>query len=101
RLTRLAGRILHESFPRLEHLHSTHTVLHEGLIRLVTALRDHQPGTRAEFFGFAALQMRRWLRDQTRRPRGRGRAVLSPDVSGEDQGPRSPQADPPLPTPPP
>jgi RNA polymerase sigma factor (sigma-70 family) len=93
RLALLARRILHVSFPRLQYLHSPQTVLHEGLIRLVAALHDSQPANVADFLGFAALQMRRWLLDQTRRPRGRGREVLADDAPrAEDSG--SPPAGP-------
>jgi RNA polymerase sigma factor (sigma-70 family) len=84
RLALLARRILHESFPRLEHLHSTHSVLNEGLMRLVAAWRDYQPEKVADMLRFAALQMRRWLLDQARCPRGRGREVPAADVGRVD-----------------
>jgi RNA polymerase sigma-70 factor (ECF subfamily) len=84
RLAELARRILHVSFPRLERLHSPDSVLHEGLIKLVAALRHHQPANLPDFLGFAALQMRRWLLDQTRRPGARGREILAVDVARAD-----------------
>jgi RNA polymerase sigma factor (sigma-70 family) len=70
-------------------------VLNEGLIRLVRALRDHQPESVADFLGFAALQMRRWLLDETRRQRrAAGRGGDGRDGERPEQGPATDAPDP-------
>src|SRR5207302_5043217 len=57
-LLKLASTILHKSWPRLEHLHSTHSVLHEALIRFETTLRSCRPASAEDFFGLAGHQIR-------------------------------------------
>lgn len=75
RLRLLARKIFHRDFPRLENLHETDSFLHEAVVRLLQALQQVQPPTVADFFTFAAAQMRRVLVDAARRQDRRGNVV--------------------------
>ena len=55
--------MLRVKFPRLAASHDTGSVLDVAAMRLLKALEQIQPNTVREFFGFAALQMRRVLLD--------------------------------------
>jgi RNA polymerase sigma factor (sigma-70 family) len=85
RLRARAGKMLSASFPRLGDIHSTHTILHEGVIKFAGALRACRPENAEKFFGLAALQMRRVLLDLAREARG-GNVRLVPldHASGEE-----------------
>jgi RNA polymerase sigma-70 factor (ECF subfamily) len=75
RLRLLARKIFHGDFPRLKNLHETDSFLHEAVVRLLQALQQVQPPTVADFFTFAAAQVRRVLVDTARREDRRGRAA--------------------------
>jgi RNA polymerase sigma factor (sigma-70 family) len=77
RLRRLASKILHADFARLENTHETGTVLHEAVLRLLQALRTVETPTVRDFFRFSATQIRRVLLDLTRRQALRGSAAGS------------------------
>lgn len=81
RLERLARRML-RGFPVLVGDHSTHTVLHEGLLRFPGALRACEPVSEEEFLGLAALQMRRVLVDLVRAARRRQRLIAPRGADG-------------------
>jgi RNA polymerase sigma-70 factor (ECF subfamily) len=63
RLTRLARKMLKGRLRRLE---QTGDVLHNAVVRLCRALQGAPPATLREFFGLAALQVRRELIDLAR-----------------------------------
>lgn len=75
RLERLARKMLHD-FPGVHRWEQTDDVLQNALLRLVRSLRDVRPESVREFFGLAAVQIRRELLDLARHYRGR----LGPSV---------------------
>jgi RNA polymerase sigma factor (sigma-70 family) len=92
RLRRLAGRMLHGSFPELARRHELDSVVHETWVRLLQALDRAEPPTVADFFRLAAHKFRQVLLDMAQRERRRaGREVLG--LSGADgAGPAPPAA---------
>jgi RNA polymerase sigma-70 factor (ECF subfamily) len=87
-LTRLARRLLRDS-PHVRRWEETGDVLQNSSLRLLKALAEVTPRSLAEFFGLAALQVRRELIDLARKlygPEGLGAHHASvrgdPDASG-------------------
>lgn len=74
RLERLARKML-RSFPHVHRWVETDDVLQNALLRLLRALEKVRPGNVKEFFGLAAMQIRRELLDLARHyygPQGLG-----------------------------
>ena len=92
RLRRLAGRMLHGSFPELARRHELDSVVHETWVRLLQALDQTEPLTVADFFRLAAHKFRQVLLDMAQSERRRAqREVLG--LSGADgAGPAPPAA---------
>jgi RNA polymerase sigma factor (sigma-70 family) len=67
RLQRVTRKI-RQDFPKLQNAEETADVLQKGVIRLLRALQATKIDTVKEFFGLAALQIRRELLDMARRP---------------------------------
>ena len=89
RLRRLAGRMLHGSFPELARRHELDSVVHETWVRLLQALDQTEPLTVADFFRLAAHKFRQVLLDMAQIERRRGqREVLG--WSGADSERSSP-----------
>ena len=83
RLRRLAGRMLHGSFPELARRHEVDSVVHETWVRLLQAIEKTEPATVADFFRLAAHKFRQVLLDMAQAERRRGqREVLG--LSGAD-----------------
>lgn len=80
RLRRLAGRMLHGSFPDLGRRHDVDSVVHETWVRLLQALESAHPPTTADFFRFAAHKIRQVLLDMAHAERRRSQR----EVSGQD-----------------
>jgi RNA polymerase sigma factor (sigma-70 family) len=87
RLRRLAGRMLHGSFPELARRHEVDSVVHETWVRLLQALDKTEPPTVADFFRLAAHKFRQVLLDMAQGERRRAqREVIG--LSGADvEGP--------------
>jgi RNA polymerase sigma factor (sigma-70 family) len=91
RLRRLAGRMLHGSFPELARRHEVDSVVHETWVRLLQALDRTEPPTVADFFRLAAHKFRQVLLDLAQSERRRAhREVLG--LSGADGEGPSPSA---------
>src|SRR6516225_3543572 len=91
RLRRLAGRMLHGSFPELARRHEVDSVVHETWVRLLQALDKTAPPTVADFFRLAAHKFRQALLDLVQSERRRGqREVLG--LSGADSAGPAPSA---------
>jgi RNA polymerase sigma factor (sigma-70 family) len=91
RLRRLAGRMLHGSFPELARRHDVDSVVHETWVRLLQALDKTEPPTVADFFRLAAHKFRQVLLDMAQGERRRGqREVLG--LSGADGAGPAPSA---------
>ena len=91
RLRRLAGRMLHGSFPELARRHELDSVVHETLVRLLQALDQTEPLTVADFFRLAAHKFRQVLLDMAQSERRRAqREVLG--LSGADSEGPAPSA---------
>jgi RNA polymerase sigma factor (sigma-70 family) len=87
RLRRLAGRMLHGSFPELAHRHELDSVVHETWLRLLQALDKTEPPTVADFFRLAAHKFRQVLLDMAQGERRRARREVL-GLSGVDgEGP--------------
>jgi RNA polymerase sigma factor (sigma-70 family) len=71
RLRLLAGKVLHQDFPRFENIHETGSVLDEVALRLLKALEQEPPGTVRGFFALAAKKTREVLLDLARRDQRR------------------------------
>ena len=83
RLRRLAGRMLHGSFPELARRHELDSVVHETWLRLLQALERTEPPTVVDFFRLAAHKFRQVLLDMAQSERRRAqREVLG--LSGVD-----------------
>jgi RNA polymerase sigma factor (sigma-70 family) len=67
RLTILARRMF-SGFPRLKSDIDASDVLHDSIPRLMHVLKAVRPGNEREFYGLAALQIRRVLLDMARKP---------------------------------
>ncbi|HEY7329052.1 MAG TPA: sigma-70 family RNA polymerase sigma factor [Gemmataceae bacterium] len=76
RLELLARKMLRR-FPIVRRWAETDDVLQSALLRLLRALRDVQPANTREFFGLAAVQIRRELLDLARHFNGEGFAPLA------------------------
>jgi RNA polymerase sigma factor (sigma-70 family) len=89
RLRRLAGRMLHGSFPELARRHEVDSVVHETWVRLLQALDKTEPPTVADFFRLAAHKFRQVLLDMAQNERRRAqREVLGlSGVNGEGPAP--------------
>src|SRR5262245_60292212 len=72
RLRRLAGRMLHGSFPELARRHEVDSVVHETWVRLLQALERTEPPTVAAFFRLAPHKVRQVLLDMAQGERRRG-----------------------------
>jgi RNA polymerase sigma factor (sigma-70 family) len=91
RLRRLAGRMLHGSFPELARRHEVDSVVHETWVRLLQALDKTEPPTVADFFRLAAHKFRQVLLDMAQNERRRGqREALG--LSGPDSAGPAPSA---------
>jgi RNA polymerase sigma factor (sigma-70 family) len=91
RLRRLAGRMLHGSFPELARRHEVDSVVHETWVRLLQALEKTEPPTVADFFRLAAHKFRQVLLDMAQSERRRAqREVLG--LSGASSGGLAPTA---------
>src|SRR5215831_16296949 len=86
RLRRLAGRMLHGSFPEVARRHELDSVVHETWVRLLQALDRTEPPTVADFFRLAAHKFRQVLLDMAEGERRRGRREVlglgGPDIEG-------------------
>src|SRR5262245_23892315 len=80
RLRRLAARILHGWFARVESRHELDSVVHETWLRLATALETTEPPTVADFFRLAAHKIRQVLLDMVERE---SRRMLTLDGNSE------------------
>jgi len=69
RLEHLAHKML-KRFPAVARWEETDDVLQNSLVRLLRALREIKPNSTREFFGLAAIQIRRELLDMARRYQG-------------------------------
>src|SRR6516164_333262 len=92
RLRRLAGRMMHGSFPEVARRHELDSVVHETWVRLLQALEKAEPPTVADFFRLAAHKFRQVLLDMAQGERRRAqREALG--LSGADgAGPATPAA---------
>jgi RNA polymerase sigma factor (sigma-70 family) len=91
RLRRLAGRILHGSFPEMARRHELDSVVHETWVRLLQAVEKTEPATVADFFRLAAHKFRQVLLDMVQSERRRAqREVLG--LSGADGAGPAPSA---------
>jgi RNA polymerase sigma factor (sigma-70 family) len=91
RLRRLAGKMLHGSFPDLARRHEVDSVVHETWVRLLQALDKAEPATVADFFRLAAHKFRQVLLDMAQGERRRAqREVLG--LSGADSQECNPSA---------
>src|SRR5215471_16389157 len=89
RLRRLAGLMLHGSFPELARRHELDSVVHETWVRLLQALEKTEPPTVADFFRLAAHKFRQVLLDMAQQERRRAqREVLG--LSGAEGALASP-----------
>jgi RNA polymerase sigma-70 factor (ECF subfamily) len=80
RLLLLTRKML-RNYPRLRRWEQTEDVFQTAALKLYQALRDVKPSAPAEFFGLAALQIRRTLIDLARHhfgPRAKGAAQSLP-----------------------
>jgi RNA polymerase sigma factor (sigma-70 family) len=92
RLRRLAGRMLHGSFPDVARRHELDSVVHETWVRLLQALDKSEPPTVADFFRLAAFKFRQVLLDMAQGERRRAqREVLGLSGAG-NEGPASTDA---------
>ena len=91
RLTRLAAKMMRESFPRVAEVREVDSVVNETYLRLAKALESVDLVTPADFFRFAAHKVRQTLLDMAAAAR-RGPetltegAVLSPFGKSDDSG---------------
>jgi RNA polymerase sigma factor (sigma-70 family) len=87
RLRRLAGRMLHGSFPELARRHEVDSVVHETWVRLLQALEKTEPPTVADFFRLAAFKFRQVLLDMAQGERRRVQREALGLSSAENEGP--------------
>ena len=89
RLRRLAGRMLHGSFPEVARRHELDSVVHETWVRLLQALEKAEPPTVADFFRLAAHKFRQVLLDmaQGKRRRAQREALGLSGAGGEGPAP--------------
>jgi RNA polymerase sigma-70 factor (ECF subfamily) len=94
RLERLTRKML-RSFPGVHRWEQTDDVLQNALMRLIRALREVRPDSVRDFFGLAAMQIRRELIDLARHhygPHGLGAHHISHEAA---DGSPKPEFDPP------
>src|SRR6516225_4863220 len=91
RLRRLAGRMLHGSFPELARRHEVDSIVHETWVRLLQALEKTEPPTVADFFRLAAHKFRQVLLDMAQSERRRARREVL-GLSGADSAGPAPSA---------
>jgi RNA polymerase sigma factor (sigma-70 family) len=85
RLRRLAGRILHGSFPEVARRHELDSVVDETWVRLLQAVEKTEPATVADFFRLAAHKFRQVLLDMARSERRRAqREILGLSAANGD-----------------
>src|SRR6516225_3130423 len=87
RLRRLAGRMLHGSFPELARRHELDSVVHETWVRLLQALDKTEPATVADFFRLAAHKFRQVLLDMVPSKRRRGQREVLGQSGVDSEGP--------------
>ena len=87
RLRRLAGRMLHGSFPELARRHELDSVVHETWVRLLQALDKSEPPTVADFFRLAALKFRQVLLDMAQGERRRAQREVLGLSAADGAGP--------------
>jgi RNA polymerase sigma factor (sigma-70 family) len=87
RLRRLAGRMLHGSFPDLVRRHDLDSVVHETWVRLLQALEKTDPPTVADFFRLAAHKFRQVLLDMAQSERRRAQREVLGLSSADSAGP--------------
>ena len=93
RLLILTRRMLRD-YPRGREYDDTQGIFNEAYLRLHTALDEAKPGTAREFFGLAALAIRRTLLDLVRKFRGRGSVKRNrPGILDGDVGVTGPEPD--------
>jgi RNA polymerase sigma factor (sigma-70 family) len=86
RLRRLAGRMLHGSFPELARRHEVDSVVHETWVRLLQALERTEPATVVDFFRLAAHKIRQVLLDMIQVERRRGQREVFLSGTGSTNG---------------
>jgi RNA polymerase sigma factor (sigma-70 family) len=87
RLRRLAGRMLHGSFPELARRHEVDSIVHETWMRLLQALDKTEPPTVADFFRLAAFKFRQVLLDMAQGERRRAQREVLGLSGGDSAGP--------------
>jgi RNA polymerase sigma factor (sigma-70 family) len=87
RLRRLAGHMLHGSFPELARRHEVDSVVHETWVRLMQALDKTEPPTVADFFRLAAHKFRQVLLDMAQSERRRAQREVFGLSSSHFEGP--------------
>jgi RNA polymerase sigma factor (sigma-70 family) len=87
RLRRLAGRVLHGSFPAMARRHELDSVVHETWMRLLQALEKTEPATVADFFRLAAHKFRQVLLDMVQSERRRAQREVLGLGGAESEGP--------------
>jgi RNA polymerase sigma factor (sigma-70 family) len=87
RLRRLAGRMLHGSFPELARRHEVDSIVHETWLRLLQALDKTEPPTVADFFRLAAFKFRQVLLDMAQGERRRAQREVLGLSGGDSAGP--------------
>ena len=91
RLRRLARRML-RNYPALRRWEQTDDILQTAVIRLHRSLRAVKPESSSQYYGLAAIQIRRSLLDLTRHhfgPHGTGANHHSDDLQNKDGKPSS------------
>jgi RNA polymerase sigma factor (sigma-70 family) len=89
RLRRLAGRMLHGSFPEVARRHEVDSVVHETWVRLLQALDKTEPPTVADFFRLAAHKFRQVLLDMAQGERRRAQREVLGLSGGTEPTPTS------------
>jgi RNA polymerase sigma factor (sigma-70 family) len=87
RLRRLAGRMLHGSFPEVARRHELDSVVHETWLRLLQALDKAEPATVTDFFRLAAHKFRQVLLDMAQSERRRGQREVIGLSGTQSNGP--------------
>ena len=95
RLRRLAGKMLHTSFPALRQRHDLDSVVNEGCLRLLRAFDSGViPETLEDFFRFAAFKVRQVLLDMADGSAKLAARVQATGDSGETPEPAQETFDP-------
>lgn len=88
-------RQLLRGFPDVRDHDDTTGIFNEAYLRLHTSIDEVKPTTVRQFFGLAALEIRRTLLDLIRNIRGRGKGPKPTKVSIDAAGPEGQRIDPP------